>query len=300
MKIKNLFIITVLILIVIFGCEIAFLKIDKSRSFSEYAERYLEYYPIIEKGLNLYTPERLKNLRQDEYLFINEIVGKRRIKNIDLSYLKNKYEKDVFRRMLSKDIDIPNSQDIKIEKKNIVEAIGKPFEGNFYSIKNVDKINYDLENFGIWNDIIIKSIYCDKTGFDNGDFHVLKLLKNGDGGYFDTHYLFGLLFLKKNNCYAKEDLDRQIEDVSKDIAIAIDNDKIFSDLYVERIVFLYWSGYGNLIKKEQIDFIKNNFNEKYGWAEKKGTFFNGHISGLSLLSLIYYAEGKSSQSFYEN
>jgi len=284
-------------LLVIFVHEIIFLKIDKTRGFVEYSERYLEYYPVIKKGVALYTQERVAQLRQDEYFFINEIVARKKIGNPDVSSLKIKYNQDVFRRLLNKSNYIPG---IQIEKKNIVDAIGKPFEGNFYSIKNVDKINYDYENFGLWNDVMLKAIYCDKTGFDNGDFYILKLLKNGSGGYLDTHYLFGLLFLKKNNCYAEAELDKQIAAVSADIAIAEDNDKAFSDLYAERIVFLYWAGYGNLVKKEWADSIKNNFNKEYGWTENSSQSFNGHVSGLSLLALIYFAENKNLQPFYDN
>jgi len=297
MKIKIIFWVNILIVFVIIVHEIIFFNIDKKQCYVEFFTRYVEYYPNIKKGVNLYTQDRIAQLRQDEYFFANEIAERKKIGNLDLSYLKKKYDKDVFKRLLNKNDYISG---IQIEKKNIVNAIGKPFEGegNFYSIKNVDKINYDYENFGYWNDIMVKAIYCDKTGFDDTDFYVLNLLKSEDGGYLDTHYLFGLLFLKKNKCYAEDKIDGQINDVSNDIAAAEDNDKTFSDLYAERIVFLYWAGHGNLIKKEWVDLVKINFHEEYGWTEKDSYSFSGHVTGLSLLSLIYYVEGKTIQPFY--
>lgn len=294
MKIKNILTAFVLVVLIIFIHEIIFFKIDEKKSFIKFFERYFEYIPVIEKGINLYTQDRIDSLRQDEYFFINEVTAKKGIANLNLSYVKKKYAQDAFKRLLNKKDYVP---DIKIEKKNVLNAIGKKFEGNFYSVKNVDSSNDD--NFGLWNDVMIKAIYCDKSGFDSSDFYILKLLNDKKGGYLDTHYLFGLLFLKKNKCYAEEEINKQLESVSLDIAKAEDNDKTFSDLYAERIAFLYLAGWGNLVKQEWVDVVKNNFDKEYGWRQENKPEFSGHVSGLSLLSLIYYIEGNNEQPFYD-
>jgi hypothetical protein len=297
-KIKNIFILFLLMALAIFIYGGVLLRVDENNNAVGFMKRCFGYYQVIENGLGLYTQEKIDQLRPDEYLLINEIVNRKKIKNLDLFKLKERYAENVFKRILNKNNYIAN---IQIEKnKDIVNAIGKPLEGNFYSIRNIQKDNYVYDNFGRWNDILLKAIYCDRTGFDNGDFYILKLLKSQDGGYLDTHYLFGLLFLEKNNCYAQDEINKQIKEVSADIAAAEANDKTFSDLYAERIVFLYWAGYGDLVKKDWVDFVKDNFNAKYGWTEKNSTSFNGHVSGLSLLSLIYFMEGKNAQPFYAN
>lgn len=296
MKIKNIFGVNILLILVFFTYEIFFLKIDKKENQTGFFERYFEYYPVIKDGVALYTQERIDGFRPDEYMFANEIANRKKLANMNFYKLKERYFKNVFKRILNKNDYV---SDIKIENKiNLLNAIGNPFEGNFYDIKNVDEKS-NAETFGVWNDIILKAVYCDKTGFDNGDFYILKLLKNKDGGYLDTHFLFGLLFLKKNKCYAEEIIDKEVFEVALDIAKGADEDKIFSDLYAERIVFLYWAGYGNLVKKEWIDLIRDNFNKEYGWMEREKKSFNGHASGLSLLSLIYFVEGDKEQAFYD-
>jgi hypothetical protein len=297
MKIKNLFAISVIVVLGVFIGLIFYSKIGSNKNNPEFLNRCLQYCPTIKSAIGLYTPERIKNLRPDEYLFIKEAANKIGTNNIDFSILEKKYAKNIFARILSKDDYIKG---IQIEKKkDALNAIGQPLEGKFYDIKNVDEKS-NAETFGVWNDIIAKALYCDKTGFDNGDFYILKLLRSRDGGYLDTHFLFGLLFLKKNGCYVDENsINKEIADVSSDIAKAEDSDKIFSDLYAERIVFLYWAGQGDLVKKKWIDFVKNNFNNDYGWTEKGSQNFSGHVSGLSLLSLIYFTDGAKEHPFYE-
>jgi hypothetical protein len=248
-----------------------------------------EYALTIQEGLALLTPKNLQDVRVDEYFLLKKIQEKKKLQGVDLIFIKNKLADDPFKRLADKK---DFSADIEIKKRDVLSAIGKDFDGNFYAIKSAGG------TFGAWNDILVKALYCDKTGFDDQDFFILKLLRKQDGGYFDTHFLLALLLLKENGCYRQDAIAEQTALVSADILKAAENDKEVGDLYVERIVFLYWAGYGDSIKKEWIELVRNNFIKDLGWLDKKKQEFNVHVTGLALLSLMYYAEGENEQSLY--
>lgn len=259
------------------------------KTFSSEGEK--KYYEIIEKSLNqLSSRENLANLRVDEYFLLEKISKKYTLKSLDLSQLKQSFYNDPFKRLSDKQ---DFAEDIKIERGDVINAIGKSFDGNFYSVSNSGG------TFGAWNDILIKSLYCDKTGYDEKDFFILKLMHQKNGGYLDTHYLLALLLLKENGCFDKKNIDEEINKVSADITKAADQDNEFSDLYAERITFLYMAGKGSSVKKEWIDLIANNFSTETGWIDPKSkNGFSVHVNGLALLSIIYYLENKSYQSVY--
>jgi hypothetical protein len=58
-----------------------------------------------------------------------------------------------------------------------------------------------------WDDILLKSLYCDLTGFDDVDYAILRKLSDGAGNYFDTHQLLALMFLEGNRCLEPEKID---------------------------------------------------------------------------------------------
>jgi hypothetical protein len=243
----------------------------------------------IKDGVGLLTAERIKNLRVDEYFLLKKIEEKKFLHQVSSNSIKKIYTTDPFRRLANRE-DVVSNMDIN--RKDVVSAIGEKFDGNFYDIKNTSG------SFGVWNDILVKALYCDISGYDKDDFFILNLMHKQNGGYFDTHYLLALLLLKENKCWEEEVINAQVKIVSEYIIEAQENDYVFSDLYAERIVFLYWAGYQSSIKKEWIDLIIQNYNPAYGWMDPQKQEFSLHVTGLSLLSLIYYAEGNNKQTIY--
>ncbi len=270
--------------------ETTYLLSYKNRSLLFYLYKKQSYSQVLKEASLLYTREKISNLRLDEYFFLREI-SKRKIKIDEKAFQTHgdSFRSDPFKRWLNKDQPLAN---IQIQKKNINAGIGKDLGSHFYLI------NGETTEVKGWNDILIKAFYCDITGYDNADLLTLKFLNDKNGGYGDTHYLFGLLILKENNCLSESKLNELIKEVATSIVQAEEKDLLFSDLYAERIVLLYWAGYGDLIKKEWIDLVENNFTKEYGWREKEENVFRAHTTGLSMLSILYFIEGKRQQFFY--
>ncbi|EKD58696.1 MAG: hypothetical protein ACD_56C00068G0002 [uncultured bacterium] len=286
MKKVSVIVITALLLI---GSHMAYLIAGKNDIHIETKQNSETYFLEIKKGIDLIEMEKLSDLRVDEYFLLKKIKEKRSLQNINLKTLKKQFADDPFKRLTYKN-DIVS--DIKIERKDVVSAIGENFNGNFYSVTSTGG------SFGAWNDILVKALYCDISKYDSQDFFVLNLMHKQNGGYFDTHFLLALMLLKENKCWEEIKINEQIEKVSRDIIKAIENDKSFGDLYSERIVFLYWAGYGDEIKKEWIEWIKNNFDAEYGWQDERKPGLNMHTTGLSLLAMIYFDEKENKQSIY--
>ena len=142
-----------------------------------------------------------------------------------------------------------------------------------------------------WDRVLLKALYCNETGFLKEDFLLLFSLRDHEGGYADTHVLLGLLFLKERGCFDEGTINRSIYIVSHDVYQASVRDVVFSDLYVERLVFLSWAGRGDFIKKDQIVFVQKNQNTDGGWADVGEDQSNLHTTGLALLVLLYEQEG---------
>ncbi len=149
-----------------------------------------------------------------------------------------------------------------------------------------------------WDEILLKPLYCDVYGYSDRDFSALASIPL-DGGYADTHKLLGLLFLREQGCYDRAMLDRMIRQGSERIAGSAESDAGWSDLSSERIVFLYWAGEGSLVKREWVERIADAQGSDGGWSDPDfGSGSNAHSTGLSLLAIRYFLEGKTPVSFF--
>ncbi|OGI59722.1 hypothetical protein A2814_00195 [Candidatus Nomurabacteria bacterium RIFCSPHIGHO2_01_FULL_38_19] len=246
----------------------------------ESQKRHAEFDPIILKAMEFYSPYEIKNLSIDSYFLFKEITKHRNEQ--DISYHENIYENNPFIRLLDRE-------------KNVIFINFSELKGYSYKINP----EYQLSAMDPWDTVLLKALYCDMTEYDDEDFSALELLSNHKGNYWDTHFLIGLLFLKNNGCYISSEIQKSIGEVTSYIIDAQKNDTSFSDLYAERIVVLYWAGYGESVKKEWIERVKDNFTNDLGWrANYLSVFSNPHTTGLSILSLIYYLEAKPKQPFY--
>lgn len=148
-----------------------------------------------------------------------------------------------------------------------------------------------------WDDLVLRSLYCDVYGYSQEDFRVLGSL-SPDGGYVDTHVLLALLFLRENGCYERPERDVAIERVSDMLLRSAEKDGSWSDLFSERIVFLYWAGEGDRVKPEWIGRIVRAQGRDGGWSDPSwGDGSNPHSTGLSMLAIRYFLEGNSRPAF---
>jgi hypothetical protein len=247
------------------------------------------YSPAIEEGVGFYAPQNLEKLNIDDYLLLREI--NLRKNEVDISSLQEKYAQNPFKRILNKEDYVSN---LYFDRSGFGKNPQHPSNNPLYELNSP----YHLFLEEPWDDVILRALYCDISGYDDTDFSVLKSVKTGDGGYWDTHVLLGLLLLQENRCYNPEKIREQIGQVAEQIIAAQQKDRIFSDLFAERIVFLYWAGYGNAIRKEWTDMVKENLTQDPGWRMENTFSSSAHTTGLALLSMIYYREGENKQPFY--
>lgn len=269
-----------ILILLLISCAFFFYSV-----FKIFINNYDSRQNIVTRGINIYTKERVEKMQFDEYWLlykVNQKTGK--VPEKYLSFLRDKYKENPLKRLIDKNEFI---QEIRFDrsKKNIAS-------NDFYIVRNIKG------NIGTSDKILLKALYCDKVGYEDYDFHALSTMRKNVGDYHDTHYLLGLLFLKNNGCHDKKLINKEIQKTASIITKRENSDKKFSDLFTERIVLLYWSGFGSTVKKDWIERIENNFSKSYGWTDKGMTDFYAHTHGLSLLALIYYAENKPSQEIF--
>lgn len=253
---------------------------------NSFVNAYSHSYPyLITRGVDLYNSRNIQPMTIDEYWLLHKI--NHATGNVPpgyLLYLKEKHQNNPFKRLVDRKNYLTN---ISIERN--FDHLGTY---HFYTIP-------DMPNSIItWDKVFIKALYCDKKDYDEIDFQTLSALKN-KYRYHETHYLLGLIFLSENLCYKRPILEKEISESAKRIINEQDEDPEFSDLYAERIVVLYWAGFGDAVKKEWIEKVADSFSKEYGWRfDKNSNYFSAHATGLSLLSLIYYKDGDIKQSIY--
>ncbi|MCA9508525.1 MAG: hypothetical protein KC505_08900 [Myxococcales bacterium] len=172
------------------------------------------------------------------------------------------------------------------ELKTLVKKNSSTFSNYFYqfppSIQKRVVHNYD--------DVLIKALYCDEGAYDELDLAILLSMRDYQGGYADTHSLLGIFFLEGNKCLSlnPQALESAKKNIIGHIIKALEKDKVYSDLYAERVACLFWAGAGHLVKKAWIDIIIHAQRADGGWmdpAQKQSTV---HPTGLSYLSIEYY------------
>lgn len=261
---------------------------DKKNSLFFQWQKKWAYADAIDQGMQFYTNDVKNNLKIDEYLLWKKISTQR---NVELNLSAEKYSTDPFRRILNKNNPIAG---IEFKRNDFQLADKYVINNNFYAISGVKK-NFFADPT---DDVVLKSLYCDLTNYTDADFGILKLLNRSDGSYLDTHFLLSLLLLKSNQCYDTKKVEEQIKIAVENIVAAEKQDAEFSDLYAERIVFLYWAGYGDFVEKEWVDRIKNSMTKNSSWHDEKGRASDAHATGLSILAMLYYSENSPIHFLY--
>lgn len=143
-----------------------------------------------------------------------------------------------------------------------------------------------------------KSLYCDRyEDYGPDDVGDVLAMADGEGGYYDTHLLMGLLLLEANGCLGAAEARQHVEVVSERILRAQRADPEYGDLFVERFAFLYWAGLGDQIEEAWTETILAHQNPDGGWGDAAGGVSNPHTTSLAMLALAYRAEGSRRQAF---
>jgi hypothetical protein len=147
------------------------------------------------------------------------------------------------------------------------------------------------------DDTLIQALYCDLDNYTDADYRKLTGFRDNQGGYGDTHVLFGLLLLRHQGCGPASERDALIPSIAH--TVAENETGPFNDLFAERVVSLYWAGYGSLVQEDWVRTIAKNQQSQGGWADAAYTpEINAHTTGLAVLALIYWGEGKEAQDFF--
>lgn len=144
------------------------------------------------------------------------------------------------------------------------------------------------------DDVLYKSLYCDREGYNALDATILSNIQDFEGGYGDTHALLGLVILQELQCTNKELIERDIEEISGRLVKA-QNGASINDLFMERVVLLYWAGKGNLVRQHWMLSISAAQHDDGGFAFSEGGVSDPHSTALAALALTYYQDGKDHQ-----
>ncbi len=247
----------------------------------------------IEKGLGYYTPENMATVRIDDAFLLGLV--KRSLPTLSLSLsipeATPSLARDPFWRLIEPKEPVP---DIMFYRRAYPYRI-LPFIDNNSYLVNPPYEEYLRDPY---DDILFKTLYCDLGHYDAADFAILKSIQSETGDYADTHYLWGLLILRENGCFDEPEIAAEIRSVVPHIIRAAETDEVFSDLFAERIVLLYWAGFGDRVKREWIEKVHSSLTDEPGWRDAGHDESNAHTTGLALLSLIYFENGKKEQKFY--
>ncbi|RMG44111.1 MAG: hypothetical protein D6719_02470 [Candidatus Dadabacteria bacterium] len=249
-----------------------------------------EFKSCVSDRIN-YASEYFKNLKPPVSVDVIWLLGEieRRIGKIDNpalnKYFSTEYNREnPFRRFLN----IKNP----LKGFEIKRAAASPFEieeaGAFWPEKWLYTVNEDLRGYlkHPWDDVLLKALYCDISGYDKKDLEFLLHRARYDGSYADTHVLLGLLIVKKLGCLPYEQIKTVIKKLTDSIAGALEIDHHFRDLYAERVLLLYWSPLENdSINKEWIKLLLKKQNRDGGWGYPRSS---PHTSAISLLVLYYW------------
>ncbi len=251
---------------------------------SIYVQLVKKYYfnSVLQDSQNFYKTYDAP-LQTDEFVMLLWLWSER------ARYFERVFKIDPFYRIYSDEWKIDNfnivrKADSREEVANLVKIFGK--NTMLYDVdKNFENIMTDPTD-----DIVLKALYCDDSGYDDFDYELLNVIKDDEGGYGDTHYLLSLLFLERLGCVDTSVLVRDKKNVVHNILVAEMKDQEFSDLFVERIVLLYWAGYGQDVKFSWINKVAKNIQKDGGWKDKNANKSDPHATGLASLAIKYFIE----------
>jgi hypothetical protein len=286
-KIKYKGIILLLIITLFVGVDVISYKLNVHSSvFVQLVEKYY-FVPTLTKTQNFYKTYKTP-LQTDEFVMLLWLWP-------DRAYsVKKAFDKDPFYRIYRNNWKMDNFSIVRrANSRDEVRELIKMFGVNtpLYAIdEKIKNIFTDPTD-----DVVLKALYCDKSGYDDFDYELLKIIRDKKGGYGDTHYLLSLLFLEKLECVNWNKIVQDKQSVIHDILAAESKKQVFSDLFVERIVVLYWAGKGDKIKFKWIKKVVKNIQKNGGWKDKNTKNSDPHATGLAALSIKYFLENKNLQ-----
>ncbi len=276
-------IVAIFLMMGVFVC-IDFMSFKINQHGSIYVQLVKKYYfsSVLQESENFYKTYNVP-LQTDEFVMLLWLWPER------VQSFERAFKVDPFYRIYSNEWKIDNfnivrSADSREEVADLVKMFGK--EAMLYEVdKSFKKIMTDPTD-----DIVLKALYCDDSGYDDFDYKLLGVIRDNEGGYGDTHYLLSLLFLERLGCVDINTLVQDKQNVVHSILVAEMKDREFSDLFVERIVLLYWAGYGEDVKFSWINKVARNIQKDGGWKDKDANKSDPHATGLSSLAIKYFIE----------
>ena len=136
----------------------------------------------------------------------------------------------------------------------------------------------------------LQALYCDRwSSFNPGSFLHRVDTDISLKGYYLTHALIALMFVKENNCLGCEGallLEQKAVIGCLDLLFTATE---FDDLTIEAVTILQYAGYHHLIKCEWIQEIISAQQDDGGWLwSKQHEVSHTHTSVLALWSLLEY------------
>ena len=146
----------------------------------------------------------------------------------------------------------------------------------------------------IMEDWLIAAVNC--KDFAPSEDVLRQLFDNRYSGYFSTHQLLAIMWLKEQGCQ-----DDRIEPKIKEIAEQMLSEQVsedkFTDLFVERIALIQHAGYGEKIESGWIETILDAQNEDGYWTspppEIDAYISDLHTTILAIWALIQYDARKN-------
>jgi hypothetical protein len=146
--------------------------------------------------------------------------------------------------------------------------------------------------WAFFSDMIIPALYCDVKEIPD-DITTRILDVEEATGYHLSHKFLALMLIKENQC-----LPKKITKINETLSMAAEKmvfeegQESFSDLYSERVAFLGYGGFQNLVKKEWLNEIIKNQATSGAWAAPgywEGND-NPHTTALSVWALVQYSK----------
>jgi len=265
--------------LLLFADFISFSIDQHSSIFVQLAKKYY-FMPILNDAESFYKTYA-EPLQTDEFVMLLWLWPER-------AYLARRaFETDPFYRIYSDEWRTQNFSFIRrADSYEEMEKLARIF--------GVDTVLYEIdERFESimtdpTDDVVLKALYCDKTGYDDFDYELLYAFRDHEGGYGDTHYLLSLLFLEKLGCGDASMIAHDKQMVIDSILTAQRHKQEFSDLFAERIVLLYWAGRGDDVEIGWIIQVVKNIQKDGGWKDINRDKSDPHATGLSALAIKYF------------